>query len=165
MLKVTVLNRGEIAVFRCMGRMVAGEDTRALWDGVRHTAGKRLVVLDLAEVDAIDAAGLGLLVFLHTSASIDGMGLKIINPTERIRELLALTNLDSVLEICSPQDVQWRPSGSAARTRGENGAESLFKLALVGESDLLRSLTTAPPGCPIRSSRPWRGKPRRPRTA
>jgi anti-anti-sigma factor len=112
MLKVTVLNRGEIAVFRCMGRMVAGEDTRALWDGVRHAAGKRLVVLDLAEVDAIDAAGLGLLVFLHTSASIGGMGMKIINPTQRIRELLALTNLDSALEICSPQDVEWRQSGA-----------------------------------------------------
>jgi anti-anti-sigma factor len=111
MLKVTVRNRGEIAVFRCMGRMVAGEDARVLWDGVRHAAGKRLVVLDLAEVDAIDAAGLGLLVFLHTSASIDGMELKLINPTQRVRNLLALTNLDSVLEICSPQDVEWRLSG------------------------------------------------------
>jgi anti-anti-sigma factor len=104
--KATVGNRGEIAVFRCMGRMVAGEDTRALWDGVRHAAGKRLVVLDLAEVDAIDAAGLGLLVFLHTSVSIGGMELKLINPTQRTRKLLALTNLDSVLEIFSPQDVE-----------------------------------------------------------
>jgi anti-anti-sigma factor len=112
MLKVTVRNRGEIAVFRCMGRMVAGEDARALWDGVRHAAGKRLVVLDLAEVDAIDAGGLGLLVFLHTSASSGGMELKLINPTQRTRKLLVLTNLDSVLEICSPQDVEWWPSGA-----------------------------------------------------
>jgi len=112
MLKVTVRNKAEVAVFRCMGRMVAGEDARALWDGVRHTAGKLLVVLDLAEVDAIDAAGLGLLVFLHTSASIGGMELKLINPTQRTRKLLALTNLDSVLEICSPQDVEWWPSGA-----------------------------------------------------
>jgi anti-anti-sigma regulatory factor len=52
-----------------MGRMVAGEDTRSLWDGVRHADGKRLVVLDLAEVDALDAAGLGLLVFLQASSS------------------------------------------------------------------------------------------------
>jgi anti-anti-sigma factor len=121
MLKVTVRNREEIAVFRCMGRMVAGEDTRALWDGVRHAAGKCLAVLDLAEVDAIDAAGLGLLVFLHTSAAIGGMELKLINPTQRTRKLLALTNLDSVLEICSPQDVEWQPSGA----RGGSGAESL----------------------------------------
>ena len=43
--------------------MVAGEDARTLWDGVRHAAGKCLVVLDLAQVNAIDAAGLGLLTF------------------------------------------------------------------------------------------------------
>jgi anti-anti-sigma factor len=112
MLKVTVRNKGEIAVFRCMGRMVAGEDARALWDAVRHAAGKHLVVLDLAEVDAVDAAGLGLLVFLHTSASIGGKEMRLLNLTERTRKLLALTNLDSVLEICSPHDVEWRPSGA-----------------------------------------------------
>jgi anti-anti-sigma factor len=112
MLKVTVRNKGEIAVFRCMGRMVAGEDARALWDGVRDAAGKRLVVLDLAELHAIDAAGLGLLSFLHTAASIGGMELNFINLTPRIRKLLALTNLDSVLEIGSPQDVEWRSSAA-----------------------------------------------------
>ena len=96
--------------------MVAGEDTRALRDGVTHADGERLLVLDLAEVDAIDAAGLGLLVFLHTSASIAGKELKLINPTQRTRKLLALTNLDSVLEICLPQDVEWRPAGGLART-------------------------------------------------
>ena len=112
MLRVTVRNKGEIAVFRCTGRMVAGEDAGALWDGVRNAAGKRLVVLDLAEVDAIDAAGLGLLVFLHMSAAIGGMELKLINPTQPTRKLLALTNLDSVLEICSPQHVERLLSGA-----------------------------------------------------
>ena len=112
MLRVTVLNKGEIAVFRCMGRMVAGEDAGALWDGVRNAVGKRLVVLNLAEVDAVDAAGLGLLVFLYTSAAIGGMELKLMNPTQRTRKLLALTNLDSVLEIWSPQHGEWLPSGA-----------------------------------------------------
>jgi anti-anti-sigma regulatory factor len=69
-------------------------------------------MLDLAEVATIDAAGLGLLMFLNTSASIGGMELKLINPTQRARELLTLTNLDSVLEICSPQDAEWLRSGA-----------------------------------------------------
>jgi anti-anti-sigma factor len=73
---------------------------------------KRLVVLNLAEVDAVDAAGLGLLVFLYTSAAIGGMELKLMNPTQRTWKLLALTNLDSVLEIWSPQHVEWLPSGA-----------------------------------------------------
>ena len=116
MLRVTFRKRGEIAVLRCKGRIVAGQDTRALRDGVKRADGRRLVVLDLAEVDSIDAAGLGFLVSLHKSASIAGMELKLINPTRRTRKLLALTNLDSVLEICLPQDVEWRPTGRLART-------------------------------------------------
>jgi len=112
MLKVSVLNLGGMTVFRCAGRVVAGADTGALRDGVRDTAEQRLIVLDLAEVDAIDAAGLGLLVFLHTSASIAGAELKLMNPTERTRRLLALTKLDSVFEECSPQDVEWITTGA-----------------------------------------------------
>ena len=124
MLKVTVRNRGNIAVFRCTGRMVAGENTRALWDAFRHASGRGFIMLDLAEVATIDAAGLGLLLFLNTSASIGGMELKLINPTQRTRELLALTNLDSVLEICSPQDAEWLRSG-AGRTHAAEAQPTL----------------------------------------
>jgi anti-sigma B factor antagonist len=112
MLKVTVRTMAGIAVFRCVGRIVAGEDTRVLQDGVRQAEGKRLVVLDLAEVDAIDAAGLGFLVFLHTSASTGGAELKVMNPTQRTRKLLALTNLDTVFEECLPRELEWLPSGA-----------------------------------------------------
>jgi anti-anti-sigma factor len=151
MLKVTVRSRGEIAVLRCMGRMVAGEDTRSLWDGVRHADGKRLVVLDLAEVDALDAAGLGLLVFLHTSATIGGMELKLINPTQRTRKLLALTNLDSVLEICSPQDVEWRPNGAEHAHAGFNARDIEAVLAALHEDVVC--IDCLPPSDTVSSSR------------
>jgi anti-anti-sigma factor len=151
MLKVTVRNRGEIAVLRCMGRMIAGEDARALWDGVRNAAGKRLVVLDLAEVDAIDAAGLGFLIFLHTSTSIGGMELKLINPTQRTRKLLALTNLDSVLEICSPQDVEWRPSGAEHAHAGFNARDIEAVLAALHEDVVC--IDCLPPSDTVSSSR------------
>jgi anti-sigma B factor antagonist len=150
-LKVTVRNRGEIAVFRCMGRMIAGEDARALWDGIRNAAGKRLVVLDLAEVDAIDAAGLGFLIFLHTSASIGGMDLKLINPTQRNRKLLVLTNLDSVLEICSPQDVEWRPSGAEHAHAGFNARDIEAVLAALHEDVVC--IDCLPPSDTVSSSR------------
>jgi anti-anti-sigma factor len=107
MLKVTVRKVGGIVVIRCIGRIVAGEDFRAVRDGVGHSGGNRLIVVNLAEVEAIDAAGLGLLVSLHTSAAIAGVELKLMNPSERTRELLTLTRLDSVLEICSPRDAEW----------------------------------------------------------
>ena len=117
MLKVTIRKVGGIVVIRCVGRIVAGEDFRAVRDGVGHSGGNRLIVVNLAEVDAIDAAGLGLLVSLHTSAGIAGVELKLMNTSERTRELLTLTRLDSVLEICSRRDAEWL-GGRAAQPGG-----------------------------------------------
>ena len=67
--------------------------------------GRRLVVLDLAEVDTIDAAGLGRLIFLKTLACVAGMEFKLMSASERIRELLNVANLDSVFETWRPEDL------------------------------------------------------------
>jgi len=107
MLKVTIRKVGGIVVIRCVGRIVAGEDFCAVRDGIGHSGENRFIVVNLAEVDAIDAAGLGLLVSLHTSPGIAGVELKLMNTSERTRELLTLTRLDSVLEICSPRHAEW----------------------------------------------------------
>ena len=107
MLKVTIRKVGGIVVIRCVGRIVADEDFCAVRDGIGHSGENRFIVVNLAEVDAIDAAGLGLLVSLHTSPGIAGVELKLMNTSERTRELLTLTRLDSVLEICSPRHAEW----------------------------------------------------------
>jgi anti-anti-sigma factor len=57
-------------------------------------------VLDLAHVQMLDGAGMGLLAFLAGWTRVMGTRLKIQNPSRRVQELLELTNLDSVLEIC-----------------------------------------------------------------
>jgi anti-anti-sigma regulatory factor len=46
-------------------------------------------------VDTIDAAGIGSLVSLQAS----GIYLTLVNPTEHVRELLRVTQLDSIFEI------------------------------------------------------------------
>jgi anti-anti-sigma regulatory factor len=57
------------------------------------------VVLDLSGVTSIDSAGIGELAFLHTWARAQNADLKFASPTPFVRDLLGLTNLDSVLEI------------------------------------------------------------------
>jgi anti-anti-sigma factor len=57
------------------------------------------VVLDLSAVSSIDSAGIGELIFLHTQAQAQNAELKYANPAPWVRELLDLTNVDSVLEI------------------------------------------------------------------
>jgi len=60
------------------------------------------VTLDLTGVDAIDAAGIGSLVALQAA----GIYLKLLNPTEQVREVLKVTHVDSILEICEFQTAE-----------------------------------------------------------
>ena len=94
MLTVTVENFEEVTVVRCLGRIVRGYDTLLLCSAAQQAG--RNIVLDLTQVDAIDAAGMGALVSLQAA----GVYLKLMNPKRPVRETLKLTNLDTIFEIC-----------------------------------------------------------------
>lgn len=67
--------------------------------------GKR-IVLDLANVDYIDSAGLGALVSVYTHARRSNCPLDLANPKQRIRDLFNRSGLASVFEGRS-FDVLW----------------------------------------------------------
>jgi anti-anti-sigma factor len=98
-LTVTVHNLAGIIVLRCHGRLVSGEESVLLCAAVRHH--EHEVILDLAEVTAIDAGGIGALVSLQAA----GIYLKLLNPTEPVRTVLRLTGMDSLFEICDDQSL------------------------------------------------------------
>jgi anti-anti-sigma factor len=108
MLGVTIHDLGETAIVRCVGRIGMGE-TETLRKAGLSLSSRRTVVLDLARVDAIDGAGIGVLVFLHEWARVLGIDLQLMNPTPHVRELLELTNLDSVFKILLSEDTAWSP--------------------------------------------------------
>ena len=93
MLTVTVKESDDGVVLQCQGRIVRGDETAVLCAAVRHEG--RNVTLDLTGVDAIDAAGIGCLVSLQAS----GIYLTLLNPTEQVREVLRVTQLESIFEI------------------------------------------------------------------
>jgi len=62
MLTITVENFDEMTVLRCLGKIVRGYETVLLCSAA-HQEGRN-VVLNLTQVDAIDAAGIGALVSL-----------------------------------------------------------------------------------------------------
>jgi len=72
MLRITVNNLGDVTIFRCAGE-ITFPDTGTLRIVVRKQTCIRIAVLDLAEIKAIDAAGLGMLVSLRTWAKTTGM--------------------------------------------------------------------------------------------
>jgi anti-anti-sigma factor len=103
MLVINRQDRGDVLVFRCVGRIVAGEEVAMMKKAVLcHQSGK-VLMLDLSEVFMIDGAGLGLLAFLAGWTRVVGMRLKLLSPSPRVQQLLQLTNLDSVLEICDSE--------------------------------------------------------------
>jgi anti-anti-sigma factor len=91
---------GDVMVVHCQGRIVFRDEAAALSrlvGEVLENSGK--VVLELSGVRSIDSAGIGELVLLHTWARSKSADLKCANPSPLVRDLLDLTNLDSVLDI------------------------------------------------------------------
>ena len=93
MLNVTVKDLSDAVMLQCSGRLVHGEETALLCAAVQQHG--RTVILDLQEVDTIDAAGIGVLVSLQAA----GIYLKLLKPTAQVRDLLRITKLESVFEI------------------------------------------------------------------
>ena len=121
MLTVTVENFEELTVVRCLGRIVRGYDTLLLCSAAQQAG--RNIVLDLTQVDAIDAAGMGALVSLQAA----GVYLKLMNPKRPVRETLKLTNLDTIFEICESHG-PYPTAGSTPRD-GLNNQSDTFQLA------------------------------------
>ena len=104
MLNFTIRNVGTVPVFYCAGRLTAGSDT-SLQNAVLTHDVLPIVVLDLAGVDAMDAAGLGTLVGLRACAHAAGKQLKLMNLQPRVEALLWLTRLRATFDVCSPSEV------------------------------------------------------------
>jgi anti-sigma B factor antagonist len=103
MLEITTNNLGNATIFRCVGRI-----TLEHADLLRMIVLKQApstAVLDLAEITAIDVAGVGILVSLRWWAKTTGARLKLMNLTPRVEDLLELFNLKSMFEICSVSEM------------------------------------------------------------
>ena len=97
MLTVTVQDQNAVVTLRCAGKVVNGAETSILCAALGHF--ERDVILDLSEVDEIDAAGVGALIALQAA----GIYLKLKNPAEPVRERLSRVGAESIFEICDTQ--------------------------------------------------------------
>ncbi len=100
MLNMKKQRLGETIVVHCSGRIVF-PDADCLRIAVLRLPRTRKLVLDLAEVIAVDAAGLGAFVSLHHWAKQAGTELRLMNVSSRVKYLIEITGLHAVLEVCS----------------------------------------------------------------
>ena len=89
-------NQAEGAILYLSGRLVAGGGALQLRGLSRQLVNQHLEV-DLSEVSAIDAAGLGALVFLYNQVKSCGGKLSLVNVPGRVCQLLRLTGLAGFL--------------------------------------------------------------------
>jgi anti-sigma B factor antagonist len=82
------------------GRIVLGEESNAFREKVKSllAAGKKKIVLNLAQVSYIDSAGLGTLVATFHSARSQGATLKMTNLGTKFKEVLQVTKLMTVFD-------------------------------------------------------------------
>ena len=106
MLVVNIQNLENGVLLRCTGRIVAGEEVNILRSVALAHSDRQEIVLDLANVSTLDGAGIGMLAFLQGRTRGTGLRLRIQNPGPRVRQLLELTNLDSILEINPSREFQ-----------------------------------------------------------
>jgi anti-sigma B factor antagonist len=92
---------GDVTVLHLQGPITFGAGTQKLRAIIHDTlqAGKKKILLNLAEVYYIDSSGLGELVAACTSASQQGGTVKVMKLTKRVEDLVQLTRVYRVLEV------------------------------------------------------------------
>ena len=101
MLTIDVEKTGDVAVVRCAGRIVRGVEVRTLRNAVFAAKDIRIVVIDLSDVEMLDAGGLTALLGLQQWAQSRKVQLKLVNPSHFVGEIFSRTGLDHVFEISS----------------------------------------------------------------
>lgn len=98
MLKVHTTKFGNVALVCVEGRIVCGE-TDALRTAVLTQADVSVVLLNLARVNTIDAAGLGVMLELREETESKGIEFRLEHVTQLVRRILEITKLDYVFKI------------------------------------------------------------------
>ncbi|HEV7218918.1 MAG TPA: STAS domain-containing protein [Terriglobales bacterium] len=122
MLTAHVEKLKDVAIVKCVGRLVRGEGVRVLKNVVVSGNDTRVIVLDLSDVESVDAAGLTALVSLHHWSRSRNIELKLINPSRFVLEMLDRTKLSSVLRVSSFHDALVAIVGSDCSELAAHGA-------------------------------------------
>ena len=90
----------DVVILDLSGRITLGEGTVVVREALQKllSGGDRKIVMNLADVDYIDSAGLGELVTAFTTVRAEGGQVKLLKLTHRIRDLLQITKLLTVFD-------------------------------------------------------------------
>ncbi|HBE81599.1 MAG: STAS domain-containing protein [Blastocatellia bacterium] len=92
---------GDVTILDLDGKVTIGEGSVALRTAIRRLLGegKSKILLNLGSVGYIDSSGIGELVSSFTAVNKEGGTLKLLNLTQKIQDLLAITKLLTVFDV------------------------------------------------------------------
>ncbi len=100
---ITISERqaGDVTILDLDGKVTIGEGSVALRNAIRRLLGdgKNKILMNLAGVGYIDSSGIGELVSSFTAVNKEGGTLKLLNLTQKIQDLLAITKLLTVFDV------------------------------------------------------------------
>ena len=99
-LDVRERHAGDVTILDLSGSVRMGEGCISLRNSIRGLAdgGRTKILLNLASVKNVDSSGIGELIANYTTITRDGGQLKLLNLTEKIRDLLVITKLLTVFD-------------------------------------------------------------------
>ncbi len=97
----------DATVVRCTGRLTMETAPQLKTEVKSQLPHQRRVILDLTDLSYMDSSGLGALVGLYISAKSAKCEFHLHNLSPRVRELLSLSSLLSVLEGCGHSGTRW----------------------------------------------------------
>lgn len=110
-LSISSRNDSGIAILGLNGSLTLGPRLRTFHSSIERVlteAGCAGLVLNLAGVSAMDSAGIGELVTIHTKASSRGIPVVLVQASSRVKEILSITRVDSLFRFADDE-------GSAVR--------------------------------------------------
>ena len=91
---------GDVIVVELKGDVLGGPDATKINTRIRELLKeeKKNLVLDLDGVDYMNSSGLGMLTAVHSLLRKEGGTLKLARPADRIKSLLSITKLNTLID-------------------------------------------------------------------
>ena len=103
-LKFQIERQHDVAIVRCSGRMIRGAALDEFRRQVEQLESARILVVDLSDVEQVDAGALGALLLIRRWSRQHSVQMKLVNPSPFVRRLLESTRLTSVFEVSSLEE-------------------------------------------------------------
>ena len=102
----TIVEQDDVVVLSLSGKIMGGPEASEINGKINQLIddGKLRILIDLKEVEWMNSSGLGILIDAVTVLKNNNGALRLVNVSDRIKNLLKITKLDTVFDIRDSMD-------------------------------------------------------------